>query len=177
MLIDELMPIFDFSETEQTEVFASQDAAFRAIKTLDMSDSTTIRWLFKMRGLPTKNLTLHDLEKVNIKVLAENPNEEILLGLIGEFKTLTGGLLDLKSEDFREFKAAGFIKATWNFAVLKIDESKTLVLSEIRVNTTDENSLAKVKKYWGLIKPPSAMIRQEILKLIKQQAEQITKSK
>ena len=169
------MPIFDFDETEQIDVNATPDAAFRAIKTFDMSESTTIRWLFKMRGIPTKSLSLADLEKVNIKVLAEKPKEEIVLGLAGQFKTLTGGLLNLNPEDFREFKNSGFIKAVWNFSVLAVSEDKTRVLSEVRVNTTDENSLAKVKKYWGLIKPPSAMIRQEILKLIKKQAERETK--
>ncbi len=71
MLIDDFMPNFEFGDSQKTDVKASPEAAFRAVKTFDMTESTTIRWLFKMRGIPTNNLTLRDLERVNFKVLGE----------------------------------------------------------------------------------------------------------
>ena len=177
MLIDDFMPNFEFGDSQKTEVKAPVDASYRAIKTFDMSESTTIRWLFKIRGIPTNNLTLRDLERVNFKILGEKQNEELLLGLAGQFKTLTGGLLNLSPEQFRGFNEPGFIKAAWNFAVADIGNGKTRVATEIRVTATDAASLAKVKGFWGMLKPPSAMIRKEILKLIKKQAERESKGK
>jgi hypothetical protein len=35
--------------------------------------------------------------------------------------------------------------------------------------------VAKVKNFWGMLKPPTAMIGKEILKLIKKQAEREAK--
>jgi hypothetical protein len=171
MLIDDFMPNFEFGDSQKTDVNAPVDVTYRAVKSFNMGDSTTIRWLFKMRGIPTENLTLRDLERANLKILARNPNEEILLGLAGEFKTLTGGLLDIQPNRFREFNQPGFIKALWNFAVADIGNGKSRVTTEIRITGTDANSLAKVKNFWGMLKPPSQMIRKEILKLIKKQAE------
>lgn len=171
MLIDDFMPNFEFGDASKTDVKASPEAAFRAVKTFNMGESTTIRWLFKMRGIPTGNLTLRDLERVNFKVLGEKQNEELLIGLAGEFKTLTGGLLNLSPEQFRSFDNPGFIKACWNFSLADIGNGKTRVTSEIRIHGTDAASVAKVKSFWGMLKTPSAMIRSEILKLIKKQAE------
>ena len=123
-----------------------------------------------MRGIPTNNLTLPDLERVHYNVLGEKPNKELLIGLVGEFKTLAGGLLNLTPEQFRDFNDAGFVKAVWNFAVSDAN-GKTQVTSEIRIHGTDQASVAKVKNFWGMIKPPTAMISKEILMLIKKQAE------
>ena len=176
MLIDDFMPNFEFGDLQSTNANATQDAVFRAVKTFDMAESTTIRWLFKMRGIPTNNLTLPDLERVNFKVLGEKPNKELLIGLVGEFKTLAGGLLNLTPEQFRDFNDAGFVKAVWNFAVSDAN-GKTGVTSEIRIHGTDAASVAKVKNFWGMLKPPTAMISKEILKLIKKQAERETKGK
>jgi hypothetical protein len=162
MLIDDLMPTFEFGDVQKTDVKAASDAVFRAVKTFDMAESTTIRWLFKMRGIPTSNLTLKDFEKANLKVLAEKPNEEIVLG---------------PPDKFRAFNDAGFIKACWNFAVTEIGNNKSRVTTEIRIIGTDAASVAKVKNVWGLVKPPTAMISKEILKLIKNQAEREAKGK
>ena len=177
MLIDDFMPNFEFGDQQKLDVNAPIEATFRAVKTFDMSESTTIRWLFKMRGIPTNNLALQDLEKVNFKILGEKQNEELVIGLAGTFNTLTGSLLNIPPDKFREFNQSGFIKATWNFAVAQISPSKTRVTTEIRVTGTDEKSVAKVKNFWGMLKPPSAMIRKEILKLIKKQAEREARGK
>jgi hypothetical protein len=142
-----------------------------------MGESMTIRWLFKMRGIPTDNLTLADLERVNFKILGEKQNEEIVLGLAGEFKSLTSGLLNISPDEFRAFNNAGFIKAAWNFSVAETNNGNSRVTTEIRIQPSDENSRAKIKNFWGMLKPPSAMIRKEILKLIKKQAERETTGK
>lgn len=171
MLIDDFMPVYEFGDQTKTEVSALPDAVFHAVKTFDMAESTTIRWLFKMRGIPTSNLTIRDLERVNFKVLAEKQDEELVLGLVGTFTSLTGGLINVPPAEFRAFNQPGVIKAVWNFAVADIGQGKTRVVSEIRAAGTDAHGTAKIEKFWGMIKPSVGMIRKEILKLIKKQAE------
>ena len=177
MLIDDFMPNFEFSDAQKANINAGRAQVFRGIKTFNMGDSTSIRWLFKMRGIPTENLTISDFEKANFKILAEKPDEEVVLGLIGEFKSLTGGLVQIESDKFRDFNHAGFIKAVWNLAVTETANGKSSLTTEIRIHPTDAGSLSKVKTYWGMLKPPSQMIRKEILKLIKKQAEREAKGK
>ena len=177
MLIDAFLPDFELSDKQRTNINASPAMVFRGIKTFNMNDSTTVRWLFKMRGIPTENLTINDFEKANFRILGEKQNEEIALGLIGEFKSLTGGLVKIEPDKFRDFSNAGFIKAVWNFAVAETGDGKSCLTTEIRIHPTDAGSMSKIKTYWGMLKPPSQMIRKEILKLIKKQAEREAKEK
>lgn len=177
MLIDDFMPNFEFGSDSKIDANAAPEAVFRAVKSFNMGESTTIRWLFKMRGIPTENLTLKDFDKAGFKILGEKPNGEIVLGLIGEFKTLTGGLVKIEADKFKDFNTAGFVKAVWNFNLIQMAAGKTRVTSEIRVIGTDAPSAAKIQKFWGMIKPPAGMISNEILKLIKKQAEAEAKGK
>ncbi len=172
MLIDTFLPDFEFADEQKANINAPPAATFRGIKTFNMGESTSIKWLFKMRGIPTENLTINDFEKANFRILAEKQDEEIVLGLIGEFKSLTGGLVKIEPDKFRDFNTAEFIKAVWNFSVTDIGNGKSRLTTEIRIHPTDASSMAKIKTYWGMLKPPSQMIRREILKLIKKQAEQ-----
>lgn len=165
------MPVYELSETQEIAVAASSARVFRAIKTFDLNDSTTIRWMFKLRGIAAKTMTLSDFETVNLKVLGERQNQELVVGSAGKYQSLTDKLLDLSPSEFADFNEAEFIKTAWNFLILEIGVNNARLVSEIRINPTDAKSHAKVQKYWGMIKPPLEMIRTEILKLIKKQAE------
>ena len=171
MLIDDFMPVFERSETQEIAVNAAPAVIFRAVKTFDLNESTTIRWMFKLRGIAAKTMTLSDFEKVNLKVLGERQNQELVVGSVGKYQSLTDKLLDINPLEFAAFNEAGFIKTTWNFLILETNGKQTRLVSEIRIKTTDASSLAKVEKYWGMMKPPLEMIRKEILKLIKNKAE------
>lgn len=171
MLIDDFLPKFDLRETEQSEISAQPDKVFAAIKNFDMSESTTIRWMFKLRGHSLKKTTLADFEKANFKILAQKPDAEITLGMIGKFDSASGGLVDLPPEKFKDFADAGFIKAVWEFSISQSKAGKSLLNSEMRIATTDAASKARIENYWGIVKTPTAMVRKEILKLIKKQAE------
>jgi len=171
MLIDQFLPEFEFADTSRIEIKASSAAAFRAVKNFDLAKSTTVRWLLKMRGAKIEKLTLADLERANFGILGEKLNEELALGFIGEFKTLTSGLLKIMPENFKNFNQPGFVKAVWNFAIAESKNARATITSEIRIHGTNAESAAKVQKSWGIVKPPTAMIRSEILQMIKAEAE------
>lgn len=170
MLIDYFMPSYDFTETHDIKIRATAENVFRALDEVDLCESAIVRWLFRLRGMPTENMTLRELRRLRFETLGENKNREILLGLAGKFWTLTGNLQKINSNNFREFNEKGFAKAAWNF---RLDEAqgKTRLTTETRIKCTDAESRKSFGFYWTFIQPFSGLIRKEMLKLIKQKAE------
>jgi hypothetical protein len=182
MLIDDFMPTYDFSEKHETTVRISTETVYEALNSFDFNESSVIRWLFRLRGLASKNrcdatkqvLTLRDMTKFDFVVLGERPNEEILFGLIGKFWKPTGNLQKIKAEDFLDFKESGYAKAAWNFTVTESAVEKTRLKTETRVQCTDYASYTLFSFYWTFIKPFSGWIRREALRLAKQKAETVS---
>lgn len=174
MLIDAFLPVYDFSEKHEATVRASAEKAYAAISSVNFSGSWLIRGLLGLRGLgrsSPKTLTLRDMTKDGFAILGEKHNEEILLGLAGKFWTLNGCMQNINAETFREFHTKGYAKAAWNFALTETAKEEILLSTETRVQCMDEESLASFRFYWRFIQPFSGLIRQEMLRLIKQKAE------
>jgi hypothetical protein len=179
MLIDEFIPTYDFNEKHETIVRASAKTVYAALNSFDFNESAIIRWLFRFRGLTSKNscdattrvLTLRDITKFDFVVLGEKPNEEILFGLVGKFWKPTGNLRKIETEDFLAFNENGYAKAAWNFALTESTAKETRLTTETRVYCTDDASCLQFGFYWTFIKPFSGWIRQEALRLAKEKAE------
>ena len=174
MLIDEFLNAYDFSERHETKIRASAERVFEAVSTAELTDSWLIRGLFALRGLGwsnrSKKLTLREMTKSGFAILGEKPNEEILLGLAGKFWTPTGKLQKVDAGNFKQFSEKGFAKAVWNFSLDEI-KGETLLKTETRIRCLDEDSRQSFALYWTVIKPFSGLIRQEMLRIIKDKAE------
>ena len=170
MLIDEFLPEFDFSETHDILVRAKAESVYCALTEVDLCESAVIRWLFRLRGMPTEKMTLREMRKMRFEILGETENEEILLGLAGRFWTLRGDVQKIDADGFRQFDKKGFAKAVWNFSLGEI-EGKTRLTTETRIKCLDAESRRKFGFYWALIQPFSAIVRKEMLKTVKRKAE------
>ncbi len=170
MLIDKFMPDYDFSEMHDIKIRAKAENVYRVLNEIDLCDSAIIRWLFRLRGLPTSGVTLSEMRKMSFETLGAKENEEVLLGLAGKFWTLTGNLQKVDADNFREFDENGFAKATWNF-LLEETGGETLLTTETRIKCLDAESRKSFGFYWTLIQPFSGLIRKEMLKTIKKKAE------
>ena len=170
MLIDEFLPEYDLHETHEINIRAGEDAVFRAVREANLCESAIVRWLFRLRGLPTENVTLGELKRMRFEILGEHENDEIVLGLAGKFWTVRGGLRKVNSDNFREFDEKGFAKAVWNFSLRRAGNG-TCLTTETRIRCNDDASRASFSLYWRLIQPFSALIRNEILKTMKKEAE------
>jgi len=170
MLIDSFLPEYDFKETHDIKIRATAETVFRALNEVDLCESAVIRWLFRLRGLPTRGMTLRELQSLRFEVLGESENRELLLGLAGRFWTIKGDLQKISSQSFREFDEKGFAKAVWNF-LLDEAQGETRLTTETRIKCLDADSRKKFGFYWTFIQPFSALIRKEILKTVKQRAE------
>ncbi|MBA3631721.1 MAG: hypothetical protein H0W58_02745 [Acidobacteria bacterium] len=170
MLIDLFLPEYDFSETHDIKIRATAENVFRALNEIDLCESAVIRWLFRLRGMPTRKMTLREMQRLRFEVLGESENRELLLGLAGRFWTIKGDLRKINSQNFREFNEKGFAKAAWNFSLAKSGD-ETRLTTETRIKCLDEKSRKRFGLYWRLIQPFSALIRKEMLKTVKQKAE------
>jgi len=185
MLIDEFMPAFDVAERHGIVIRAPAERAYAAIRSVDLTRSFVIRSLFALRGFPAlyagrgagrRGLTLDDFLRSGFVVLAEESGVEIVLGVIGRFWRPTGGLVRFAPDEFIGFRRPGYAKAVWNFRVQPAGKGRVQVVTQTRIQATDEKSLKSFKRYWRVIGPFSRLIRREMLRLVRSVAERANQS-
>ena len=183
-LIDELLPTYDVAERHHVEVRAPIEQVYAAARRLDLGGSGVVRMLFWLRGLPALflrpsnrdqagrlGLTLDALLDSGFVLLDERPNEELVLGLVGRFWTPSGEIQRLTPKGFRDFQRPGYAKAVWNFSLSGWAEGTTLLATETRVLCLDTTSRKRFLPYWAFVGRFSGLIRRQILRSIKRQAE------
>jgi hypothetical protein len=176
VLIDDLLPEYDFFERHSTNVAAAPEPVYEIARRLDMSGSHVIRLLFRLRGLPAAALNLDGLRALGFSILAERPGQELVLGLVGRFWTRSAGLLPVGASGFREFNQPGHAMAAWNFRVSARPGGGTRLSTETRVRCTDAASRLSFRCYWLVVRPFSGLIRRVMLREVKRQAESAVSS-
>jgi hypothetical protein len=187
MLIDDYMPRYDAVERHATTLAATAQQAYAAVRELDLSRSLLIRSLFFLRSLPAffsrdkkspaLGLNFEGLLRSGFVLLEEKPEEEIVLGLAGKFWTATGCIQKIEAKQFRDFSAAGYAKAAWNFSLHAQRNGAITLATETRVLCTDGASRKRFLRYWRFVRPFSGLVRIAALRAIKRTAETIIFSK
>lgn len=172
-LSDHYLPVFDVETAHTIEVRATPGAVLSAARRLDMRGSWIVRSLFRLRGLPPEALDLSGLEQLRFKTLRDEPGKGFVLGLVGQFWTPSGELLDFSVDAFRDFSTPGYAKATWAFEVSEEPAEVTRLSTVTRVRCLDEASRRRFRFYWRVVGPFSGIIRTEILKSLKAAAEAV----
>ena len=180
MLIDGFLPDYDVVEHHAVDVDAPVDAAYRAVEELDLARSPVVLALLFARGLPhlftgavkpKRRLRLDDIVESGFVVLGEEPDRELVLGIVGKFWQLSSGVHRIEAGEFTGFNTPGFAKAAWNFVVSERPSSGSRVETETRVACTDDDARRQFSRYWWLIGRFSALIRRIMLREIKRDAE------
>ena len=186
-LLDKFMKRYDFNEFHSIWVRAKGNEILNVVKEIRPSDVPLFKTLFhlpllpkrfvvKTGGLLTSTRPIFDQAiRSGFVLLAENPDEELVMGSIGQFWRLGGGSRPVirNAEDFVAFEAPGYAKASINFRVEGCDERNTLS-TETRVLATDPASRRNFFAYWRMIHPGSALLRRMWLIAIKQSAERLS---
>ena len=170
MLQVKYLPLPHFSATHHINIRQTPEKIWPLVQQLDFGSSKLIRVLFALRGMPARMMNLGGLERGRFIRLESNENETII-GLIGQFWKPSGNLQLFKPEEFVTYDEPGFLKATWSFTLTGGDRCSVLE-TETRIYCTDENAKRRFRPYWFIVKPFSGIIRKEILKGIRQKAEQ-----
>lgn len=173
------MPVSDASEFHQTLVRAPIQQVYDALHTTDLAGSPLVRLLLGLRGLTSNwgagqnrpQLNLDAIMKGGFVLLGENAPNEIALGLAGRFWTLSGTRCKLTRVEFRDFDEPGYAKAVWNFSLVRESEEVTRLATETRILCLDADSRRRFRLYWSLIGPFSALIRREVLRAVRNNAE------
>lgn len=179
MMIDRFLPQYQVSSRHRTLVRAPAQQVYQALFAIDPYDSWPTKILFALRGLPNlfrrrrqprPKVTLEQAMQTGFILLGQEPDREVLLGLVGQFWKPSGGLQRLDTDGFAAFAAPGFAKAVWSFALIPL-ENGTMVETQTRVYCTDEGSLRRFRAYWALVGPFSGLIRMELLRLLRRYVE------
>lgn len=170
MLIDEFLPEYDFEEKHSIAINADPARVFEAAQNANFGESWIVRMLLTLRGMSADALTMKNLSYSKFRILGERPASEVLIGLAGKFWTPWGDLQDVNADTFKAFDKSGYAKAVWNFS-LDRDGSGTRLTTETRIKCLDEGSRRSFGFYWTFIQPFSGLIRMEMLKIIKREAE------
>jgi len=169
---DKYLPDADVSSIESVIINAPPDIVFPLIQNLKFRNSKVIYWLFKLRGMPVpETMSLQGLEKLDFVKLEETPRRGLIVGIIGRFWTPSGGLIKFEPGEFSQFMNPDYAKGTWSFELFGKEQNKTLLTTETRVYCPTYKTKRNFKRYWTFIRPFSTLIRKEILKSVKRDAE------
>ena len=181
MKIDEFLTDYDFCASYDIHISASPPVVYERLLWLDFNEVWINRILETIRTgklvSPSRAVTSLNqrLQGTGFVMLAEVPNEELLMGIAGRFWRPDGGrCLDLTFGDFVDFARPGYAKVAWNFS-LRADSSEETVLStETRTKCFGSAARWKFRIYWFLIYPFSGLIRNAILNRVKSDAESVS---
>lgn len=166
----EALPEFDVETSHSIHISAAPVKAYEVARKLDFSSSKVVRILFALRCMPAAGLSVSGLEKIGFKVLHDDPGRGFVVGLIGQFWTMRGGLRDFAPDEFQQIHLPGYAKAIWSFEAAD-DSEGTILTTTTRVHCQDAESLRRFRRYWRVIGPFSGVIRQVALRIVKENAE------
>lgn len=185
MLVEQFLPVFDFREVHSTVIRATPRRVFEAIKLVTPEEIPLVAILFAIRGLPAR-LTgrpalavstgaplLEQALRAGFVMLAESPDQELVLGTVGQFWSLRGGSSFSVSTpaEFVGFNQPGHAKAVLNFHLMEMEVGRVELSTETRILTLDPASRRRFGLYWRVIYPGSALIRRMWLRAIRRHSE------
>lgn len=170
-LIDHFLPDFQFRERHARTMRCRPEDALAAVMSGDLGQSMLVRVLFRIRGLPADRMTLETMQDVGFRVLGQQVNREVVIGLMGRFWTFSGGIHHFAPEQFASIDRPDLVKAVTNFRVQAISRAFIRLSTETRVWCPTLTTCRRFRLYWFMIRPFSGLVRIEWLRLVQQQAE------
>lgn len=184
MLIDQLLPDYELYERHERAIAAPPAVVYSAVRNGDLGRSWIVRGLLALRMAPGllahprravarlralargSGLTMAALLEEGFTLLAEQVDREVVLGIVGRFWTLSGGVEPTDVERFRGPLRPGLAQAAWSFVVTGEGAGRSRVVTETRVHCADEATLRTFRRYWRVVRPFSGLIRQQMLRSI-----------
>jgi len=188
LLIDRFMPEYHFNEVHSIRIQAPPAEIFQALRAVKPAEIRWLRTLFFIRSLPAR-LAGKKVQEAEERgpllqprpgsgslILAEDPDRELVLGIVGQFWKPAGGApARIESpEDFLALDRPDYLKATFNFSLQEEAPGWWRLTTETRVLAPDRATLNRFAAYWRLIYPGSSLLRTTLLEAIKRKAEDVS---
>jgi len=187
MLLEEIVPEYDFGEVHAVRLCAPPGEALGAVKLVGLGEMPLVRVLFAVRSVPAYVMGKRGLPSAGTDPLygqmlefgfvsiGEEPGRELVVGGIGQMFRVSGGRTPIFRDvsEFVAFREPGYAKVAMNFSARPL-ESGSELRTETRVVATDAASRRRFGRYWRLIQPGSALVRRGWLAAAKRRAERAT---
>jgi hypothetical protein len=179
-LLDRFMPKFDVRERHQTTVRAPAAVTYAAARDLDFRRSPLVSGIFRVRQLlmggriepaTTEGSFLDEVRALGWRVLAEGPGRELVMGAVTQPWVADVVFRGMSPEEFAGFDEPNYVKIAWTVGVVPRDDGQSLFRTETRVLATDPVARSRFRRYWTLVSPGIVIIRWEMLRLVKLDAE------
>ena len=181
-LLDRFMPEYDVRERHQTRVAAPAGVTFAAASELALHRSPLIRGLFRARQLlmggtvpPARVPDVPFLDEVvalGWRMLAVEPERQVVVGAVTQPWVADVVFRGLPPGEFAAFAEPDYVKIAWTIGVTPLGAQTSLLRTETRAVATDEGARARFRPYWTLASPGILLIRREMLRLVRREAEQ-----
>ena len=178
-LLDRFMPSFDVREHHRATVGAPADLTYAAVREIDFNRSPLVRGIFRARQLfmrgrsapasPARSF-LDEVQALGWRVLADEPRE-LVFGAVTQPWLADVVFRGVPPEDFASFDEPNYVKIAWTIAVTPRGDGTSEFSTETRAVATDPAARARFRRYWTLVSPGIVLIRWEMLRLVKQDAE------
>jgi hypothetical protein len=170
-LIDKYLPEYSFREFHDIVVDnGSIEKVYAVARDFDMSKSKLISMLFKVRGLPTGDMhALAFIAAMGFTNIEETVPAEYLVGFLrtDRIEPVTG------HADFVANTLGASLKVVCNFSFAPLNPRQVKVSTETRILCVGTRAKLAFGLYWLMVGPFSRLIRREMLKLVKLEAERL----
>lgn len=179
-LMDRYMPRHDIVEVHRTRVAAPPSVTWSAARAMDLQDSPVVHTIFRARELilgatpgarPPHESFIDELLSIGWGVLADVPGRQMVFGAVTQPWQANVVFRALPPETFAAFDATGYVKIVVTIAVDSVGPRASMLRTETRALATDPASRAKFRRYWAVFSPGILLIRTEMLKLVRHEAE------
>ncbi len=168
-LLDQFLPRWTFAHRYATVVDSGDiNAVYDIAHNVNLAKSPFITPLLKLRGLPVDRLDgLAFAERMGWTEMAQERGREFIVGYWKSDR-----VKPIKSRmQFLHDTPGAIQKVAFSFRFRKLGPNQVEVDTETRVLCIGRGERLRYSLYWLAIKPFSGLIRKEILKIIKREAE------
>jgi hypothetical protein len=178
-LLDRFMPSYEVREVHRTRVDAPPELTYTVAESLDFQESALMVGIFKGRELlmgatPQRRQGqsfLSEVRSLGWRVLDERPGQRLVMGAVTQPWKADVQFRGLEPEEFAAFNEPGYAKIVWMIAAEPDGVAGSVFRTETRVMTTDADSRRRFRRYWTMVSPGVVLIRHEMLRLVRREAE------
>lgn len=197
MLLDQILPAYDFTEVHSIRINASAEDVFKAVKQVPPAEiSFVMHVLFVVRSFPEKladrqaldfsdqEPLLSQMMKGHFIMLDEVAPRELVFGMIvpdsiGRVWKKSSSLIQppVNRQEFLAFNSPDCLRVVANFLIEEdVEAGFVTVRTESRTKALSDQARKNFTPYWRIIRPFSGFIRIVWLRAIKRRSEMHVKS-
>jgi hypothetical protein len=177
--MDRFLPQYDVSERHETRVKAPAPVTYAAARNVDLQRSPLVRAIFESRKILLRSRGaelarrpfLDQVRGMGWGLLAEVPGRAMVFGAVTRPWESTVKFHPLPPGQFTAFHRPGWAKIVWTLEVDPAGAERSLFRTQTRVATTDPTARKRFRKYWATMSPGILLIRQQVLGLVRGDAE------